>query len=96
MPEVRNIRDQYHDQGLEVLGISSDLALAPLETFLRKNPQYDWPHLFTQTHSGLHPLAAEYGVTTLPAMFLIDKNGVLRSVKARASYKEMIPKLLAE
>ena len=46
--------------------------------------------------TGWHALATEWGVDGIPTMFLIDRNGVLRSTKARRDMEELIPKLLEE
>jgi hypothetical protein len=43
-----------------------------------------------------HPLAKRYGVDAIPAMFLIDKKGVLRYLDGEEDTEERIKKLLAE
>jgi hypothetical protein len=79
-----------------VLGVSCDQNGAALKGFLEKNPDMPWPQLFDEKTPGWHPLAKDFGIEGIPTMFLIDKKGVLRSVEARESFEEEIPKLLGE
>jgi hypothetical protein len=76
--------------------VSCDNEAENLTAFLEKNKDMPWPHLFDPKTPGWHPLATEFGITGIPTMFLIDKKGVVRSVKARENFEEMIPKLLEE
>ena len=57
-----------------------------------------WPQLFDAKNPqlGWHPIAQSFGIDAIPTMFLIDKEGVLRSTDARENFEELIPKLLAE
>ncbi len=96
LPRVKTIYKKYHEQGLEIVGVSCDNAKADLDAQLKKDPEMSWTQLFDATTAGWHPLAKEYGINAIPTMFLIDRNGVLRTVKAREKYEEMIPQLLAE
>ncbi len=99
LPHVRKIYDQYHDKGLEVLGISNDFKAEALKKFLAANSGYSWPQLFdpkAAKDEDMHPIATGFGIDAIPAMYLIDKKGVCRSVNAAAEMDELIPKLLAE
>jgi thiol-disulfide isomerase/thioredoxin len=96
LPRVKKVYADYHDKGLEILGVSCDNEAENLTAFLEKNKDMPWPHLFDPKTPGWHPLATEFGITGIPTMFLIDKKGVVRSVKARENFEEMIPKLLEE
>jgi len=96
LPRVKKIYADFHDKGLEVLGVSCDSKARDLADFLEKNPDMPWPQLFDEKAGGWHPLATQFGINSIPTMFLIDKKGVVRSVHARENLEEMIPKLLAE
>ncbi|HSU69356.1 MAG TPA: TlpA disulfide reductase family protein [Tepidisphaeraceae bacterium] len=96
LPRVKKAYADYHDKGLEVLGVSCDNDGDDLKKFLDENKDMPWPQLFDVKKPGWHPLATSYGIEGIPTMFLIDKKGVLRSVTARENFEEMIPKLLAE
>lgn len=96
LPRMKKIYADYHDKGLEIIGISCDQDVAELNKFLAENPEMKWPQLFDAKNPGWHPLAEKYGVKGIPTMFLIDRKGILRSVTARADMETMIPKLLEE
>lgn len=96
LPRVKKAYADFHDKGLEVLGVSCDNEGSALQQFLDANKDMPWPQLFDTNHPGWSPLATSYGIEAIPTMFLIDKKGVLRSVTARENFEEMIPKLLAE
>lgn len=96
LPRLKQVYAKYHPQGLEVVGVSCDNDAALLKKFVDANRDMPWPQLFDPSKPGWHPLAEQYGINAVPAMFLIDRKGVLRSVEARANYQTMIPKLLAE
>jgi hypothetical protein len=38
----------------------------------------------------------QFGVQSIPTLFLIDKKGIARTIEARENMEEMIPKLLAK
>src|SRR5258706_943590 len=99
LPHVKKAYADYHKDGLEILGISSDRSEADLKTFLTANPDMSWPQLFdpaAAAKKSWHPLADSYGLPGIPTMFLIDRKGVVRSVTARDNFEEMIPKMLKE
>lgn len=96
LPKVKKVYAQYHSQGLEVLGVSCDNSGDDLSKFLGENKDMPWPQLFNAAEPGWHPLATQFGVQSIPTMFLIDRKGVLRSVEARANYEKLIPELLKE
>jgi thiol-disulfide isomerase/thioredoxin len=96
LPRVKKAYADFHDKGLEVLGVSCDKDGAELTKFLEENKDMPWPQLFDVKNPGWHPLAKSYGIDGIPTMFLIDKKGILRSVTARENFEEMIPKLLEE
>ena len=96
LPRVKKAYADFHDKGLEVLGVSCDNDANDLSQFLQQNKDMPWPQLFDAKTPGWHQLAKDYGIMGIPTMFLIDKKGVVRTVTARENFEEMIPKLLAE
>jgi thiol-disulfide isomerase/thioredoxin len=97
LPHVLEMYTAYHSKGLEIVGVSSDTTAKPIQSFLAQYT-YPWEQLFDpQTASTkLHPLCAQFQITELPAMFIIDKQGILRSVSGWKQMDDMIPKLLAQ
>jgi thiol-disulfide isomerase/thioredoxin len=97
LPHVLDMYNVYHSKGLEIVGISSDTTAKPVQDFLTKY-SYPWAQLFDPQTAAtrMHPLCAQFGISELPAMFIIDKQGILRSVSGWKEMDDMIPKLLAE
>ena len=96
LPHVKSIYKQYHEKGLEILGVSCDYKEDVLKKFLADNPEMSWPELFDAAKPGWHALTTEYGIQGIPTMLLIDRKGVVRTVEARGKLDELIPKLLEE
>jgi thiol-disulfide isomerase/thioredoxin len=96
LPRVKKTYAEFHDKGLELIGVSCDNDGDELKEFLADNPDMPWPQLFDASNPGWHALAKSFGIDGIPTMFLIDKKGVVRSISARENFETMIPKLLAE
>jgi peroxiredoxin len=98
LPRVKAMFAEYHDKGLEVVGVSNDYDLAALTGFVART-NMPWPQLFDAKSAAKqewNPITQERGIQSIPTMYLIDRKGVLRSVNARVNMEELIPKLLAE
>jgi len=99
LPNVKKAYADFHDKGLEVVGVSNDFSADELKQFVKADPGMPWPQLFDPTAAAKqewNPVTTNYGIMGIPTMFLIDKKGVVRTVEARSNYEEMIPKLLGE
>lgn len=100
IPNVVAAYNQYHEQGFEIVGISFDKAPDPAKPNPRhktaegvlafaKEKGMPWP----QYYDGLHwnnVFGKQYGIQGIPAMFLLDKRGMVISTNARG------PKLARE
>lgn len=99
LPRIKSLYQQYHDKGLEVLGISNDYTAKALTDYMTANPDMPWPQLFDAAAAAekkWHPVTMGFGINGIPQMYLIDRQGVLRSVEARRDLEKLIPQLLAE
>lgn len=96
LPAIKKVYADYHDKGLEIVSLSSDRDADALKAHLAKDKEMAWPQMFDPGKTEWHPLAEKFGVEQLPTMFVIDRKGVVRTVKGDREYKELIPKLLAE
>ena len=99
LPRVEKIYADYHAKGLEILGVSNDQAADDLTKFVKADPKMPWPQLFDSAAAekgGWNPITTGFGINGIPTMFLIDRKGVLRTVEARESMEDLIPKLLDE
>jgi thiol-disulfide isomerase/thioredoxin len=96
LAELAALQEKHAGKGLAIVGISSDRDPAALTRFLAEHPEMRWPQLFDAHKPGWHPLATRCGVTAIPRVFLIDRQGVLRHVDARGNLEELLSRLLAE
>jgi thiol-disulfide isomerase/thioredoxin len=94
LPKMTEVYAKHQGDDFEIIGVSLDQGSAPLTQFLAENPKMSWPQIFNPDNPG--ELADKFGVQAIPTMFLVDKQGVVRSVTARQDYETLIPQLLAE
>jgi peroxiredoxin len=96
LPNVVAAYNKYHARGFEIIGISLDKAdaRAKLIEFLQKNGM-PWPQYF----DGLHwknKLSTRYGISSIPATFLLDHEGRvvaknLRGEELEAQLAKLLP-----
>ncbi|QXP80845.1 TlpA family protein disulfide reductase [Winogradskyella sp. HaHa_3_26] len=92
-PNVVRIYNKYHDQGLEIIGVSLD------GTRNQKDPKNAWLNAIktdklTWTHvSNLQyfkdPIVELYNVTAIPATFILDKDGKIAAKNLRGRALEL-------
>ncbi len=93
-PNVDAAYEKYHDQGFEIVGISLDSEKDALAKYLKKE-KVPWPQFF-DGNQWKNKFAVQFGINSIPAMWLIDKQGNLRYIDARGKLDTLIPKLLKE
>jgi thiol-disulfide isomerase/thioredoxin len=94
LPHVKEAYDKLHAQGFEIVGISLDKDKDKLTAFVGEH-KMEWPQFF----DGLYwqnKYAVQFGIESIPAMWLVDKKGVLRDINGRADLSNKVTKLLAE
>ena len=107
IPNVVAVYEQYHPQGFEIVGISFDQApnaekpakrqktAEQVLAFTREH-RMPWPQYYDGTYWE-NPYGKKYGIRGIPAMFLVDKNGMVVSTNARGKKLEAeVKRLLAE
>ena len=78
---VKKVYDTYKNQGFDVIGVSLDPDETKLRNYLKEN---DIP--WRQIYSGQErqcPLVKQYDVKSIPARWLIDRDGTLIAHEAR-------------
>jgi thiol-disulfide isomerase/thioredoxin len=92
MPHVKETYAKYHDKGFEVVGVSLDRDLAALRAYIVQE-QLPWVNVVGELQNGQvkFPLAEAYGVTGIPATFVVDKEGkiVSRGLRGEALEKQI-------
>jgi thiol-disulfide isomerase/thioredoxin len=83
-PNVLKNYNKYHDRGFEVVGISLDTSKAALENYV-KSKNVPWANLFQPGAGWKHPMAVKYGVSAIPTVFLVDRQGNVVSLRARGA-----------
>ena len=94
LPKVKAAYERLHPKGFEIVGISFDSDKERLQSFLAKE-QMPWPQYFDGKRWD-NDLGRQYGITSIPAMWLVDKKGNLVDMSARNNLEGKVEKLLAE
>ncbi len=94
IPAVKAAYSQYHDKGLEILGINLDEEKADLNRFVAKN-EIPWAQYF-DGKGWQNKFATQYSIQAIPNMWLLDKKGNLRDINARNELEDKVSKLLNE
>ena len=73
LPHVLETYKKHHDAGFEIVGISLDQDRGKLTSFMEKN-NVVWQQFF-DGKGWQNKLAANYGIRSIPATFLLDRTG---------------------
>ena len=100
LPNVKENYKKYHDKGFDVVAISLDRSREPLDKFIEKE-EIPWTQLYdedVQKGKGWnHPMAQHYGINSIPAAILVDKDGKVVSMRARGEeLSKQLEKLLGK
>lgn len=84
IPNVLQQYEKYHDKGFEVIGISLDQDREALEKFVAEQ-KVPWPILFEKPEGDgwQHPLSTFYGISGIPTVILIGRDGNVITLNAR-------------
>jgi thiol-disulfide isomerase/thioredoxin len=95
LPNVLATYQKYHDKGFEIIGISLDEDKDKLTAFL-KDKGMAWPQHF-DGKGWQNEVSSANGINSIPAMWVLDKKGMIRSENARGvELDALVAKLLAE
>ncbi len=95
MPNVIRIHKKFNEKGFEIIGISLDNNKTAVESFIKDNEMV-WPQFF-DGKGWQNTVAQQYRVRSIPATYLIDKNGKIRYRSLRGKELEAaVEKLLNE
>jgi tetratricopeptide (TPR) repeat protein/peroxiredoxin len=86
MPNVKRIYEKFNDSGFEIIGISLDTDESRLRAYIKDNG-ITWRQVFSG-RGWSSPVSRQYGIRSIPAPWLIDKDGKLISPRARGSALE--------
>ena len=94
IPNVVAAYKKLHDKGFEIVGISLDHDKAKLEAFTKEKGM-TWPQYF-DGKGWENEVSTRFGIHSIPAMWLLNKKGLVVSTEARGSLEAEVEKLLAE
>ena len=83
VPHVVEAYQKLHDKGFEIVGISLDNSKAPLLKFIKEH-NMTWDQ-FCDDKGWKNAIATKFGIHSIPAMWLVDKEGNLATTNARGN-----------
>ena len=78
IPNVKRTYEKYKDQKFEIIGISLDRSITPLEEYIQKK-ELGWVHYWDNAGK----VSNMYKVRGIPSTFLIDGEGTIRKTNLR-------------
>jgi thiol-disulfide isomerase/thioredoxin len=93
-PQFKTECQIWQNMGCAIVGINFDTDKETLKTFLAKE-KVEWPQYF-DGQGWKNKIGIENGIKNLPALWLIDKKGILRDQNARDKLEQKLKKYLAE
>ena len=95
LPGLIKLYDKYKKNGLQIVGVNLDNERAELDAFVKEH-QVAWPQIFEP--GGIESrLAVDYGIISLPTMFLVDAEGKVlnRNLRNSADVDRQLEKMIA-
>ena len=93
LPNVKRAYDKLHPKGFEIVGISLDSKESALRRFVKKE-EMPWPQYF-DGQGWNNSISKKHGIRSIPAMWLVDKEGNLADLNARPDLESKVEELLA-
>ena len=99
IPNLKKFYEENHDKGFEVVAVSLDQpedkgGLEALRKYCETNG-LTWPQYY-QGNYWSSDFSTSWGINSIPAVFIIDKNGNLVTTQGRGQLEKMVPELLAK
>ncbi len=95
VPNILKNYREYHDKGFEVIGVNLDTERRLAEQYMTQTG-FQFPTLFSDQPGASgwdNPIARKYGITGIPRVMLVGKDGKVISTMARG---ERLGQLLAQ
>jgi peroxiredoxin len=96
LPNVKQVYNAYHEQGLEIVSISLDQDEKVLHDFI-KQQGLNWTHVYNGSVPVGQDVATKYSVTAIPQMILIGRDGKIAGVQLRGeALEDAVKKAIAK
>jgi len=92
VPNVVAAYQKYHGQGFEVVGVSLDQNKDALLAFTKEHGMV-WPQYF-DGKGWKNEISSGFGINSIPAMWLVGKDGILITKNAREDLAGQVDKAL--
>jgi thiol-disulfide isomerase/thioredoxin len=92
VPDVVAAYNKYHGQGFDVVGVSLDQDKDKLQSFTKEHGM-TWPQYF-DGQGWDNKISKSFGIQAIPAMWLVDKQGMLVTTNASDGLADRVEKLL--
>ena len=87
LPNVKRAYDKLHPKGFEIVGISLDSKESALRRFVKKE-EMPWPQYF-DGQGWNNSISKKHGIRSIPAMWLVDKQGNLAEIVSAAQRPDL-------
>ena len=94
LPNVIAAYNKLHEKGFEIVGISLDSDKTTLTKFI-KDKEMPWPQYF-DGKGWDNEISTRFGVSSIPAMWLVGKDGKLVSTNVRGGLEAAVERELAK
>jgi thiol-disulfide isomerase/thioredoxin len=94
VPNVVETYKKYHDKGFEIVGVSLDQDKDKLLAFTKEHEMV-WPQYF-DGQGWDNSVSKSFGIDSIPAMWLVGKDGKLITTNAREDLAGNVEKALAQ
>ena len=81
-PYMFSVYNKYKDRGFEIVGIGLDEDKDEAQAFISRLA-IPWVNLWESRKDGVSKVMETYGVSSIPTVFLLDKNGKVITIEAR-------------
>ncbi len=94
IPNVVKTYEKLHSKGFEIVGISFDQDEKKLAD-MTKEKSMPWPQYF-DGQGWKNKFGTQFGITSIPRMWLVNKQGMVVDTDGRTDLETKVEKLLAE
>lgn len=95
IPRLARHYEKYRGKGLEIIGISLDGEADALQQFLDRE-KLPWPIIHDNAENISERIQMKFGVSSLPTVLLLNKEGTVVSLEARGSELDRLMQMLFE
>ncbi|MCA9182326.1 MAG: TlpA family protein disulfide reductase [Planctomycetales bacterium] len=95
VPRLQKQFEKYKDKGLAVIAISLDADANALDKYLQR-AELPWPIIHDNHEDPLQRLQMKFGVSHLPTVLLLNKEGTVVSLEARGAELDRLMQMLFE